>query len=540
MSKFIDFINEDIKAKRILFSTLPTKTKRDIKNFNEKNEETKEKYLEYKSKLVKYIIAKAKTFEIKAPSKNLEKIQNKINTLEHLKFILNPLNTYYEKLGFDKLIYEMSNYYEADFKSVNKVIDEFLSKFELAGIKLTANDFDYTCYVKEYMTIFLEVRANNFVDTKKLSEVFENIYWTNPEIIQHIELNFRKLIRDNKKKLINYIKRVKKEVMLENNIKDYKDCLEKLKKAYEEFNEVNREGIADIIEFAKIGIIDINHYFKDSKVRNSTYSSLAIDSLNLSDSKTMTRFYENLKKLKHNVQEYSNYLKFLPLFTDFKKEYEKQIPSDNKVDNKKLKDLEAEIIRKETKLKRINKKIFKGDNVFWDKQSAKKIKKLKIESVKQAKELYDLYKQHDEEFFHTRVLSILVPSLTISELLHLYYSFDFFKKKAIKKAFDLVENEEIERYSNEFDLFARNPLNIVTKDVLVFEEANIARVIMNKYRLYNINLTEEDLEAENLKGLLDRIDLLLRINEIEKNPRTVEEIWFMVQAEKIKALENLK
>ncbi|HHX00211.1 MAG TPA: hypothetical protein GX740_02765, partial [Acholeplasmataceae bacterium] len=185
MSKFIDFINEDIKAKRILFSTLPTKTKRDIKNFNEKNEETKEKYLEYKSKLVKYIIAKAKTFEIKAPSKNLEKIQNKINTLEHLKFILNPLNTYYEKLGFDKLIYEMSNYYEADFKSVNKVIDEFLSKFELAGIKLTANDFDYTCYVKEYMTIFLEVRANNFVDTKKLSEVFENIYWTNPEIIQH-------------------------------------------------------------------------------------------------------------------------------------------------------------------------------------------------------------------------------------------------------------------------------------------------------------------------------------------------------------------
>ena len=83
----------------------------------------------------------------------------------------------------------------------------------------------------------------------------------------------------------------------------------KIKKAYGEFNEVNREGIADIIEFAKIGIIDINHYFKDSKVRNSTYSSLAIDSLNLSDSKTMTRFYENLKKLKHNVQEYSNYLK---------------------------------------------------------------------------------------------------------------------------------------------------------------------------------------------------------------------------------------
>ena len=36
MSNFLKFIEDDIQAKRTLFSTMPTKTKRDIKNIMKK------------------------------------------------------------------------------------------------------------------------------------------------------------------------------------------------------------------------------------------------------------------------------------------------------------------------------------------------------------------------------------------------------------------------------------------------------------------------------------------------------------------------
>ena len=92
-----------------------------------------------------------------------------------------------------------------NFKSLNHIVNGFLDKFEDAGIHLSGSDFDYTCYVHEYKNSYLEVRVSQNKDYKRVSEIFERIYWMNPEIIQHIELNFRKLIRKNQKKFNNYI-----------------------------------------------------------------------------------------------------------------------------------------------------------------------------------------------------------------------------------------------------------------------------------------------------------------------------------------------
>ena len=61
-----------------------------------------------------------------------------------------------------------------------------------------------------------------------------------------------------------------------------------------------------------------------------------------------------------------------------------------------------------------------------------------------------------------------------------------------------------------------NPNNIVINSIPLFEEYNIAKIIINRYRLDNINLTEENLNPNDLKTVLDKIQFLLRINEIEK------------------------
>lgn len=543
MSNFLKFIDEDIEAKKTLIATMPTRTKRDIKKYNARIAIIEKKYEEYKTRVKKYLDTKNKSFDIKQSDDNAEKLRDRVNTLEQVRFILNPSNTYLEKLRFDKLVFEISNYYDFNFSSLNDIINQFLDKFELAGIKLNENDFDYTCYVHEYMTSFLKVRNAKNGNYDDVSKMFESIYWINPEIIGHIELNFRKLIKAYEKKFVDYIKNLERDVKLENNIIDYEDCLSKLKEAYIEWDKADKESIHDIIDLAKTGNIDINYYFKDSKIRTSTYNSLMIKPLNLEDKTIMDKFYATLKKLSSNIEEYDNYMKFMPLIDDFKSEFTKQIQTDDKDSNrekaaKELKDIESQIADKEGKLEKTNKKIFSDRPWFFGAKNSEALKQLKIDSVKQAKELYDLYRLLDKAYFNDKVLSILSNSLMISELLHLYYSYDYFKKLTIKKVFETTTYDDVIKYSDNFDLFAMNPTNIITSGVAVFEESNLAKVIMNKYRLYNINLTEDILDPDDLKGLLDRINMILRIDKIEKSSTTIEKIWFMVQVEKINRAEK--
>ena len=543
MSNFLKFIEEDITAKKTLLSTMPTKTKRDIKKYNEKITDMINKYNEYEGSVKKYLDTKSRSFNIKKKNNDSEKLSNQVNSLEHVRFVLNPDNTYYEKMGFDSLLYQISNYYYFNFNCLNEIINNFLDKFELVGIKLTGNDFEYTCYVKEYMTSFLEVRYKKKSNYEEVAKIFEKIYWVNPEIIEHIELNFRKLIKKYEKEFNNYINELQKKVMLENRLNNYADCLEKLKKAYIKLRRSEREDICDIVDLAKNGEIEINNYFDESKFRTTAYSSLMIDSLNFDDKERMTNFYKKLEKLLINLEEYNNFLKFMPLFNDFKNEYEKQIPNSDKdlkreAVLKRLKELITKINNKEAKLEKLNKKIFSYGLGFFMFKNNNTIKELKSTSIKLAKELYELYKEYEQECFNDKVLSILTNSLTIPELLHLYYSYDYFKKKAIKKVFDVTTYDEVIKYSEEFDLFAMNPTNVIIKGVTVFEENNLARVIMNRYRLDNINVTEETLSSEELNVLIEKIKFLLRISEIENSATTVEKIWFMAQVEKFNALKN--
>lgn len=551
MMSFLKFIEEDIQAKKTLISTMPTRTKRDIKKYNEKITSTQAKYQEYKKAVSKYIDTKSKSFKVKIKDepKDLSEINSEINKLEHIRFTLNPGNTFLEKMGFDNLLFQISYYYDFNFHSLNDIIDEFLNKFESVKVKLTSDDFDYTCYVNEYMKVILNVRNSKDKNYDSISEIFEKIYWANPEIIEHIELNFRKLIKKYEKKFENYISDLQKQLMNESKITGYQDCIKKLKAAYTKLNDYQKENVSSIINDVLEGKIEINNYFENNKFRITTYNTLMIEPIDSADKVNMDKFYENLEKLKINLEEYSNYLKFIPLITAFKKEYEhiliknndqKRNSKDKNDDKNKLKNIAKQIDNKEAKLNKINRKIFTGKLNFFERTNRDAIKTLKMESVRQAKILHGLYKIYDQEYFKEKVLKFLNKSLTISELLNLYYSYDFFKKAAIKSVFEISDYNEIIKYSDSFDLFAMNQTNVIVNNLSLFEESNIERVIMNKYRLVNINILEENIKEEELNSLLEKIQLVLRVKIIEESPLTIEMIWFIAEVNKFLLLEKNK
>ena len=535
MNNFLEFINKDIEGKKENLASMPTKTKTNKKKVNDTIDAYITKYKDYQEKTFKYMTVKATSLYKDEKRPNVEKIKEKVVSLEHVKFLLNPSNTYLEKMGFDTLIYQINNYYTLNFKSLNVIINGFLDKFDQAGINLKGNDFNYTCYVHEYMTAFLEVRNKKTNSYTKVSEIFEQIYWMNPEIIQHIELNFRKLIRKNQKKLNNYILSLQKEEMAKYNIKNYADCLEKLQAAYVELNMSQKETIGDIIELSKSGVIDIEQYLESSKIRTQAYQSLISGFTNLEDKKKMDDICEALEKFRLNINELASYIEFSALFEDFKNKYEKILKNiNNKTNHKSLKDVEVQIDKKEEELSKINKKIYGGKPGIFEFKNDFELKNLKMESVLKAKELYDLYQKYDEAYFNDEVMRVLSNTMSISDLLNLSYSFDYFKQMAIRTVYKLNTYEEIIKYSENFDLFAMNPTNVIINGVAVFQESNLPRIIGNKYRLSNIHIEEEDLVEDNLKALLNKVLIILRTHKIENSDISIEKIWFITKVHKYK------
>ena len=539
MNNFLNFIEEDIEAKKTLISTLPLRTKTNKKNYNEKIDLIKEKYENYKKSVKKYIESKSKNYEVKVIDKRLNKLSDDVATLEHIRFVLNPLNTYYEKMGFDNLIYQINHYADFQFESLNKIINEFLDKFEQAGIFLTSKNFDYTYYVNQYMSAFLDVRTKKSSNYSKVSKIFEEIYWLNPNLIEHIEINFRKLIRNNSKIFNKYISDLQRKLKQESGIKNYDDCFLKLKNAYTALNRAEEENISDIVNLARSGKININDYLEDSKVRTQVYTELSLDSLNFNDKSEMENFYQSIYKLKSNVVEYSNYREFIPIMLDFKNTYEKFLSADSKQLDLKVKELEKNILEKEKKLSTINKKIFGNRILFFKQVDPEEIKTLKVDSTNLAQEIFKLYKEYDKEYIKSKTLKTLNKSYTISEFLNLYYSFDYFKKEAIKRVFEINDYDELMGIANNFDLFAMNPTNVIKDGTTLFENSDVSKIIVNKYRLAKINISDDDLHTDNIENLLNKIDLLLRIEKIEKSSITVDQIWFLTEVDKIKKDEKI-
>ena len=118
MNNFLDFINSDVEVKKTLITSLPKKTKTNIKKYNETIDEFSSKYKKYKDSVYKYIKAKNKSIKIKQSNKDNKEYIDKINALQEVRRVFNPYNTFYEKLGFDELIYRISDYYVFNFDSL--------------------------------------------------------------------------------------------------------------------------------------------------------------------------------------------------------------------------------------------------------------------------------------------------------------------------------------------------------------------------------------------------------------------------------------
>ena len=133
---------------------------------------------------------------------------------------------------------------------------------------------------------------------------------------------------------------------------------------------------------------------------------------------------------------------------------------------------------KEKELDKQNAKIKNPRGLFgFRSESALQLAKMKSNLL--IREIADLYVEYDQEYFKSIIRKYVNSDMTVLEVIHLYYSFGYYKKTAIQAAYELETYDAIMEYSDEFDLYSMNPNNLIAEGIEIFNNSNVSEVIAN-------------------------------------------------------------
>ena len=234
--KIEEFVGKITATKEVL-SAMPKNNEKNKKKYIEKLDEIQKEYETYKNDIEEQLKKRYKNEVEQEPNKEIENLETRLATIESTLDLLSEEKTSYEKMGLDKTIYQLTKYYKENLERVNEQIKVALEKFSKIGIKITAEDFDYSQYTRNYMgTFFKELEKGN-INSDKIKAKFEEIYWKCPDIMVHIELNFRNIYLKKQAIIDKYFEKEKN-----NLLKKWDKTPKEILNSYMDLKKLKREN----------------------------------------------------------------------------------------------------------------------------------------------------------------------------------------------------------------------------------------------------------------------------------------------------------
>ena len=400
----------------------------------------------------------------------------------------NNLSTSYEKLNFDKIVYQLTHYNDDDLISNNRNILRAINTFKAADVSITVSDFNYTNFVSDYMKMFFE----KDLTVPKIKNTFDKIYWQCPDIMTQIELNLRYIYGKYKKKTEAYILKVNKE--LEEKVKaggnSILDNYNSLRKKEEKV--LNKNNL--ILDFYS-GKKDISEY-TDEKVQEVLSNLFTVSDFD-------NRKIEIVKQFKYSLLEYKNYLKYEDLISKIKELYNETLEKNFMASKiKKISDLEH-------KLSKLNKK-------NSHKNSKTSVAKLEPAINGLIAEIRQLYDEIDNNMFKIIVKEHIRDNSTIFKSLLLicqYYVVlaDYFKEKDPEITYEKIEEEINLLYD-----FIMDPNNTMINNIMVLEECDVKSMVITNYKMLNIKIDESLLSEDGIDSIISSLDTVIMNDNLKK------------------------
>lgn len=518
-----------IEVEKEVLSTLPKNNKKNTDKYVDKIGEELKSYQSKLEAVRKEMIARKEKIVSKLPKEEAKSDGSAINKILEDYHWFSNYNSSYEKMEFDKILYTMSKD-KSTYESINKTIHILIEKYKEASILLKTSDFSYSPIFYQYMKVFYE--NLNDLNSQKLRDAFEKLYWKESNIIIHIELTFKSLYYKYKEYFDKYCY-VKQQMLLKefNNdiisqyqtLREYKDREKiNISNIYAKFtnkelnpNDFTKEKIDKLIE----------NYTDISKVNEDNFGNIVLE----------------FTKLKNTLEEYSYLLKYNYILEDVKKLYEEKDKYKGIVKTKL-----GEIKKAEQKLSDFTKKvyllndekdiklglIYKLTKAMWASKNKKNkeeiIDKFNMDIDNQILETKKLYDEFEMDKFNERLMSFNDNSEIIS-LFSLANSYYIYQDKLLEEQ-ELNTNDVVKEV-NELIL---NPYNNLINNIDIKDEKDIKQIISEKYELSSINVPIESLESEStIESIISDIDKIIYYNVISKSNLTVEEILYVYNIDNI-------
>ena len=514
----MDNILNKIDADKEILSTMPRNNKKNIANYIQKVEELQQEYKEVNDEIFSEMEKRyTKIVSIKE-NKSIEEQKQEIEKIEEILEILDTAKTSYEKMGIDKRIYKLSKFYKENLESINEEIYKCIKKFSEVGVALTADDFDYSIYVNEYMNSFFKEMEKGNINSEEIKSIFEQIYWKCPDIIIHIELNLRYLYMKNQKNIDKYyeIKRERLQKRLGETPEEILNKEENLKIKLEQ--EIDTDKFLIIQKFLD-GTLDTKDY-EETRIK-AEYIKLIPEEM-LVPSKEEIDI--NSIKFLNSLYEYKNYLKFKYIYEDVKKKYLEIDQHKNSYSS-----IKKEIESKEKKLKKINKNINRK-RLFGNKS---KQEKDIAEYNSTILEIKSLYKNLDTEEIYVKIAKNISKNSSIFDTLQFASKFYSYLVECIIENNKDITPPQIEELIDELRNFVKNPNIIIIKNITILEEKNIPIIISDRYRLLNFQITKDDINETNFDSLISSLQKIKNYHNIKESNIDLNDMEFICEFNKI-------
>lgn len=503
---------EKINIEKEVLNNLPKNNLKNIEKLYSKMAETHKEYVNKNSLILKEIDSRLSlASKINLNAKNdILKITNEIKDIEKILIYFDNIKTSYEKMGLDENINNLRHYYMKDLSLINYNILECIEKFKTVNIFLSPNDFIYNKYVNEYITVFFENIDN--LDSQKIKETFENIYWKCPEIIVYIWLNIRYIFFKNEKKIDAYFQDQKSKFE-----KDDYNFIEKYNSLQKELivkKNINKDLL--INEFLNGNILTKDYTHEKLLVDISTFISKDLYA-QLDDKKEEELILEMIK-LKDTIEEYKLYTDYKFIIDDIK-----QIYQNKEKNRKKYFNIKNEINKKERKILALNK------NTIFHNSEDKNL----AEQTKLILEIKDLYKKLDKYKVYYKIETSINETSTLFDLLTFVVSFYDYIFDCISEKYKDMTDDEINTMIIKLKEALKNPNYNIINNITVNEDKNILYIIKDKYQISSININEDDLDENNLENLIKILKKYEIYYNILKNKIDLDKIDELCEFKKI-------
>lgn len=514
----LDEFVSDLNLKKEILETMPKNNARDLKAYISKLQENLSIVQEEQAALEDEIKKRYKKIRGPKISDELKNMMQRLENSEGVLYLLNEMDTSYEKMNLDKALFNLNHYYSKNLEMVNDTILYCIKKFEEVGVKLELKDFNYSEYVKEYLKVFFAEMEKGTINSNKTKNKFDEIYWKCPNLIIHIVLNIKYLYLRKEKEIDKYFKNQKTNLIKNFTAKDIIERTFELSRQVDEYISNSKEIITNKLLDGELNIKD----YSEKNITDCYLKFIDEDDLNLNNEEKINETDKGLDKLLNSLCEYKMYLESKFIVDDIVKIYNEKEKYKNAYANT-LK----EINKKEKKRISLNSKLEKNGLFNKSKDKIRNERDLIID------ELTKLHKDLEQNKVYNTILEKLDDNSNIKEALMLANSFYRYTFLCICENFKGIEENDIEEKIQNLEAFINYPYCTIINNIKMTENKEIWMIIKDRYKLLNINIEKEDLELDNIDPLINTIKVIMQAHNIRKNKIDLNKIECGIEFKKI-------